>query len=64
MKDLVIREAYMKDGVEKVNWNKIGYIFESKGKQYVKLYHIPGELVYVLKQKKKEVTADQIPWNE
>lgn len=54
MKDLCIREAYEKEGVEKVSWNKIGVIFEANGKQYVKLFHIPGVLISVFEQKKKE----------
>lgn len=54
MKDLVIRESYMKDGEEKVSWSKIGILIESNGKQYVKLFHIPGVLISVFEQKKKE----------
>ena len=54
MKDLCIREAYTKDGEEKVSWNKIGVLFESKGKEYVKLSHIPGVLISVFEQKKDE----------
>ena len=56
MKDLCIRESYTgKDGVEKVSWNKIGVLIETKeGKQYVKLYHIPNILINVFEQKKKE----------
>jgi len=53
MKDLCIRESYQKDGEEKVSWNKIGILFESKGKEYVKLYHLPGVLVSVFEQKEK-----------
>lgn len=55
MKDLCIRESYKnKEGEEKVSWNKIGILFESKDKQYVKLFHIPGVLISVFEQKKKE----------
>jgi hypothetical protein len=54
MKDLVIRESYEKDGVEKVSWNKIGVLIETNGKQYVKLNHIPGVLISVFEQKKRE----------
>jgi hypothetical protein len=54
MKDLCIREVYTKDGQEKVSWNKIGVLIESNGKQYVKLNHIPGVLISVFEQKKKE----------
>ncbi len=56
MKDLCIRESYTgKDNAEKVSWNKIGVLIETKeGKQYVKLYHIPNILINVFEQKKKE----------
>lgn len=55
MKDLCVRESYTtKSGEEKVSWNKIGIIFESNGKEYVKLFHIPGVLVSVFEPKKKE----------
>lgn len=53
MKDLCIRESYTKDGEEKVSWNKIGILLESNGKQYIKLYHIPGTLISVFEQKPK-----------
>ena len=56
MKDLCIREAYTdKEGNEKVSWNKIGILFTSKDKEYVKLYHLPGVLVSVFEQKKKDI---------
>jgi hypothetical protein len=54
MKDLMIRESYQKDGEEKVSWNKIGILIESNGKQYVKLFHIPGVLISVFEPKKKD----------
>lgn len=55
MKDLCIRESYKsKDGTDKTSWNKIGILFEANDKQYVKLYHIPGVLISVFEQKKKE----------
>ena len=60
MKDLCVREAYTKDGAEKVSWNKIGVLFESKGKEYVKLFHIPGQLISVFEQKKKEQTTESV----
>ena len=53
MKDLCIRESYNKNGEEKVSWNKIGILFEANGKQYIKLSHIPGVLISVFEQKKK-----------
>ena len=58
MKDLCIREVYMKDGQEKVSWNKIGVLIETNGKQYVKLFHIPGQLISVFEQKPKEQKED------
>lgn len=55
MKDLCTREVYNdKSGNEKVSWNKIGILFESNGKEYIKLFHIPGALISVFEQKKKE----------
>ena len=58
MKDLMIREEYERNGEKKVSWNKIGVLFEAKGKEYVKLNHIPGVLISVFEQKKKEEKAD------
>ena len=55
MKDLCIRESYTNNkGEEKVSWNKIGILFEAKGKEYIKLFHIPGALISVFEQKKRE----------
>ena len=56
MKDLCIRESYKNNkGEEKVSWNKIGILIETnEGKQYIKLYHIPGVLINIFEQKKKE----------
>lgn len=54
IKDLCIRESYQKDNQEKVSWNKVGVLIETEvGKQYVKLFHIPGVLISVFDQKKK-----------
>lgn len=67
MKDLCIREIYTKDGVEKVSWNKIGVQIDGKeGKQYIKLYHMPGVLISVFEQKKKEQQNQkpETPWEE
>jgi hypothetical protein len=62
MKYLCIRESYKdKNGDEKVSWNRIGILIDSKeGKQYVKLYHIPGVLISVFECKKKEETSDSV----
>jgi len=56
MRNLCIRESYKdKNGEEKVSWNIIGILIDGKeGKQYIKLYHIPGVLISVFDQKKKE----------
>jgi hypothetical protein len=54
MKDLCVREQFEKNGETKVSWNKIGIMFEAKGKEYVKLFHMPGVLVSVFEQKPKE----------
>jgi hypothetical protein len=62
MKDLCTRESYKdNNGNEKVSWNKIGVLIDGKnGKQYVKLYHIPGILISVFDQKlKNEPKAEQ-----
>ncbi len=59
-KNLCIRESYTdKQGNEKTSWPVIGVLFEAKGKEYVKLHHIPGVLVHVFEPKKKEGAADQ-----
>jgi hypothetical protein len=54
VKDLCIRETYIKDQQEKVKWNKIGVLFEANGKQYVKLFHLPGVLINVFEPKQKQ----------
>lgn len=60
MKDICIREKYEgKNGEEKTNWNKIGFIFESNGKEYMKLYHIPNTLISIFEQKPKETQDTQ-----
>ena len=65
MKDLCIRESYEKDGETKVSWNKIGVLIDSKDKQYIKLFHIPGVLISVFEQKKKEdKQIDTIKWED
>lgn len=55
MKDICIRESYQKDGQEKVSWNRVGVLIETKeGKQYVKMYAMPGVLMSVFERKAKE----------
>jgi len=64
IKNLCIREVYDKDGQEKVSWNIIGILIEAaNGKQYVKLHHIPGVLINVFEQKKREeATQSKDEW--
>ena len=80
VKDLCIRETFEKNGEEKTSWNKIGIMIESNGKQYVKLFHIPNQLISVFDQKEKgqnpppaesapassaaPKTADEIEWED
>ena len=52
--NLCVAEKYEKDGEPKLKWNRIGVMFESKGKQYMKLYHMPGTLISVFEPKPKE----------
>ena len=60
MKNLCIRESYKnKNGEEKVKWNIIGVLFEANDKQYVKLNHIPGVLISVFEQQKKESPSEE-----
>ena len=63
MKDLCVREVFIdkKTGEEKVIWNKLGVLIETKeGKQYVKLFHMVGVLISVFDQKKKEAPAKPV----
>jgi hypothetical protein len=66
MRDLCVRETYMKDGEEKVSWNRIGTLIDGKdGKQYIKLFFMPGVLVSVFEQKKTEKpTVKATGWDE
>lgn len=55
IKNLCIREGYTdRDGNEKTSWNKVGILIDKGDKQYVKLYHMPGVMISVFEQKKKE----------
>lgn len=54
-KFLCVGESYEKNGEKKVHWNRIGEMFESKnGKMYAKLYAMPGTLISVFDDQKKE----------
>jgi flavoprotein len=55
MKYLCVGEPYVKEGKEKMSWKRIGELFVSKaGKEYVKLYHIPNQLISVFEAEKQE----------
>lgn len=59
MKDLCIRESYQdKNGATVTSWNVIGILWEKGDKTYVKLHHIPGQLISVFERKKKEVQEE------
>lgn len=54
-KYLCIGEEYDSNGTPKVYWQRIGEMFTGKnGKEYVKLYHIPGKLIHLFDAEKKE----------
>ena len=60
IQDICIRESYKdNDGVDVVNWNKIGILIDKGEKRYVKLNHIPGVLCSVFDHKKKEEKPDE-----
>lgn len=54
MKKLVIPEEYEVNGEKKTRWNQIGVLFEGKGKEYVKLNHIPNTLIHVFEIERRE----------
>lgn len=57
MKYLCVGESYEKDGEKKVSWKRIGELFEGKnGKQYAKIYHMPGILINVFEDEKNKPT--------
>ena len=57
--NLCVRETYKgKDGADKTTWNKIGVMFESNDKKYMKLYHMPGVLISVFEPKPKETEGE------
>ena len=56
---LCIGEPYESNGEKKVAWKRIGELFIGKnGKQYAKLYHIPGELINIFEDKPKEASPE------
>lgn len=63
VKNICLRESYKdKQGIEKVSWPVIGVLIETaEGKQYVKLYHMPGALMNVFAPKVKDVPKEDVP---
>ena len=59
-KFLCVGEPYKAaNGEDKVFFNRIGEMFESKaGKTYCKLYTMPGVLIHVFEEKAKESKED------
>jgi len=55
MHNICVPESYEQNSEKKVSWNIIGVIFKGKNnKTYAKLFHMPGVLLHVFEQKKKE----------
>lgn len=53
-KFLCVGEPYESNGEKKMRWNRIGEIFTSKaGKDYAKLYTMPGVLISIFEEKPK-----------
>ncbi len=53
-----VGEKYEKNGEEKVAFKTIGEIFTGRnGKEYAKLYHMPGVLLHVFEDQPKESAA-------
>lgn len=58
MKDVCIRREFESTpGETKVFFDKIGVMFEKNGKEYLRLYHIPGALIYLFENKPRDVEA-------
>lgn len=53
-KFLCIGEEYESQGQKKMAWQRIGEIFTAKsGKEYAKIYTIPGKLISIFEDKPK-----------
>lgn len=51
-------EPYEVNGEKKIRWNRIGEIFAAKsGKEYAKLYFMPGQLLSVFEDNKEKPAA-------
>jgi len=65
VKFICVGEKYEKDGEEKVAFKRIGEVFDAKnGKQYVKLYTMPGVLLHLFEDKPKNEPAEELPVQE
>jgi len=50
-----------KNGDTKISWKRVGDIFVSKeGKEYVKLYNIPGHLCHIFEDKQRDDRASYV----
>lgn len=60
-KFICVGEKYQaKDGTEKISYKRIGEIFTAKtGKEYAKLYFMPGSLLSIFEEENKQKPAAQ-----
>lgn len=53
--DICVKKSYIKNGAEKVSWNKIGVLKTADdGKRYIDLFMHPDARIYVFERKKDE----------
>ena len=58
-KFICVGEPYESNGEEKMSFKRIGELFTGKnGKEYAKLYTIPGQLLHVFEDKPKETKGE------
>lgn len=62
MKYLTVGSVYEKDGVQKTRWERVGVLFESKGRQFIKLHMFPNLLINVFEDDKAKANPDR-PFN-
>jgi len=61
IRDICIRESYKDSkGVDIVSWNKLGILIDKGEKSYIKLFHLPGVLLSIFDQKKREKPQEAI----
>lgn len=59
--DICVKKTYIKDGIEKSTWPKVGVLKEiDENKKFVELNMFPATSFYVFEQKPKEQKA----WEE